>query len=158
MTSYVKIGGMVIAALAVGMIAGYILGAQTKGDLAKALTKAQLQASDAVQSLERESQKCTAREQAARTTGQILKAKEQLLRAVLEVSASNFGLASQYMAQARGLLKSLKQGLPKGYQERAQGIFEKIEDAQTLTMRLDPMARKYIEQIINELQKMPGAR
>ncbi len=158
MTSYFKIGGMVAAALVVGGLVGYLLGASSKGDLEKALSKAKHRAADAAQALERESEQCTARVRKVRTTGLILKVKEQLLKAVLELSASNYGLASQHMARGRGLLKKAKRGLPKKHQGRAQGIFEKIGDAQTLTMRLDPTARIQIEQIINELHKMPGAR
>ena len=158
MTSMIKMAGAAVAALVVGGLVGYLLGASSMGDLERDLSKAKNQAADALGALEHEREECKARVGKARTRGKLLRAKEELLRTVIEISASNFGLASQHMARARGQLKAAQRGLSKAAKDRLTEIFDRMADAQTLTMRLDHTAKIQIDQIIHELQRFPTAR
>jgi uncharacterized membrane-anchored protein YhcB (DUF1043 family) len=146
------------AALVVGFVVGYILGHFGSRELEEALTKAKQRAADAEETQKRESDECAQRERAAKTSRQLLLTREELLKAVVELSSNNYGLTSQHLAQARSWLKSAEKGLKPADGKRAREIFDRIGDAQTLAMRLDPLARNHIERILVEMQRLPGAR
>ena len=107
--------------------------------------------------MEQERQECEQKAHNARISKQLLLTKEELLRAVGELYANNYGLTSQHLAQARKKIKAASKGLSKKHAKIAGELFEKIGAAQTLAMRIDPMARVHIEQILAQLLKLPGA-
>ncbi len=158
MSTLVKgvLGG--IAALFLGFLIGFGVGRTGRGELEDAASKAKHRATEAEESARRESEECGQRVQDVKVGRQLLLAKEELLRAVIELISSNFGLTSQHLAQSRSWLRSAQKGLKQGDQQKAKAIFDRIGEAQTLAMRLDPMARVQIEQILTELQRLPGAR
>jgi hypothetical protein len=146
------------AALVVGFLVGYILGHFGRRDAEEALAKARQRATEAEEALKREGEECGQRERSVRAGKQILLAKEELLRAIVEISSNNFGLTSQHLSQARSYLKSAQKGMKPNDSQRTREIFDRVGDAQTLAMRLDPASRTHIERILIEVQRLPGAR
>jgi hypothetical protein len=145
-------------ALLLGLAGGFGLGRAGKIEAEQALQKAKRRADEAEESGKREAEECNQRLLEARTAKQLLLSKEELLRAVVELTSNNFGLTSQHLAQARSWLRSAQKGIKAGDQPKAKALFDRIGEAQTLAMRLDPMARVQIEQILVDLQRLPGAR
>ena len=88
----------------------------------------------------------------------MLKTKEHLLRAITEIYSNNYGLASQQLGLTRKKIKKATKLLRADAAKKALELYEKITGAQTLTMRLDPMSRVHVEQLLSELQKLPGAK
>ena len=144
--------------MVVGFVVGYILGHFGSRELEEALTKAKQRAADAEETQKRESDECAQRERAAKTSRQLLLTREELLKAVVELSSNNYGLTSQHLAQARSWLRSAEKGLKPADGKRARELYDRIGDAQTLAMRLDPLARNHIERILVEMQRLAGAR
>ncbi len=145
-------------ALLLGLLVGFGVGRMGRADAEAALHKAKRRADEAEESSRRESEDCAQRLQDAKTSKQLLLTKEELLRAVLELVSNNYGLTSQHLAQARSWLRSAQRGMKASDQPKAKALFDRIGEAQTLAMRLDPMARVQIEQILVDLQRLPGAR
>lgn len=142
----------------VGLLVGFVLGSTGKWEAREALKQCKQQATEADNALEEERQECKQETQKAHVSKQLLLTKVELLRAVGELYANNYGLTSQHLARARRSIKSASKGLSKKHTKVTDELFEKIGAAQTLAMRLDPMARVHIEQILAQLQKLPGAR
>jgi hypothetical protein len=157
MSQNVKLAVAIASALVVGLIVGLVLGMSGKRQAQQDLASATRRANDAEEALKRESEE--ARRQVADAKGgrSLLLAKEHLLRALVELYSSNFGIASQHLARARTQLQSAEKGLRKGDLEKVRDLFDRIGSAHTLAMRLDPMARTQIEEILEHLQKLPGA-
>lgn len=146
------------AALVVGFLIGFLVGRLGKSELEASLQKAKRRTVEAEEALKRDGEDCKQRMASAQTHKHLLLAKEELLRATVELCASNYGLTSQHLAQARSFLRSAHRGLKKEEGAKALVIFDRVGDAQTLAMRLDPMARVQIDQILADIQKLPGAR
>jgi uncharacterized membrane-anchored protein YhcB (DUF1043 family) len=146
----------VVAALAVGLLVGYVVGSLGKGEAQQALEKAKKRAKEAEAAYKEESESCAKKLTEARSSKRLLLAKEQILRSIVEHSTSNYGLASKHLAQARRHLKASLDGLSKKQKETVEDLYERIGKAQTLTMRFDPMARVMLEKILRELTKLPG--
>jgi multidrug resistance efflux pump len=158
MSSLLKTVVAVAGALLLGLLVGFIVGRMGKGDVEAALEKAKRRTADAEEALKREGEECKEGLAAAKTGKHVLLTKESLLRATVELYANNYGLTSQYLAQARSWLRSAQKGLKKSDAAKAADLYEKIGEAQTLAMRLDPTARLRIDLILTELQRLPGAR
>jgi hypothetical protein len=158
MTPTLKVGIALASALLIGLVVGYGLGAAGRGDLEQAAKKAQVNADDAEAALKQLQDQQGKKAKKFKTSKLLLRAKEHLLRAALELYANNYGLTSQHLALARKRLRSAKKGLKKRHAKRASELYDRIGQAQTLAMRLDPTARVHIEQILAALQKIPGAR
>ena len=162
MNSTLKMVIGVGAALVVGLLVGYVLGSSGKRQLAQTAQREQKRANEADSALKQQREGCERTALAARTGKHVLLTKEQLLKAMVELSVNNYGLASQHLGVARSHLRSatraLKKGKKKQHEKQAEKLFEQIAGAQTLVMRLDPMARVQIEQVLAELHKLPGAR
>lgn len=158
MSTALKAGLGIAAAVVLGLAIGYGAGHYGKAEVQRALDKAKQRAEDAEENLKRESEQCARRMQEARTAKQLLLSQQELLRATLEIFSNNFGLASQHLAQSRSWLRSAQSGLKAKDLAKARALFDRIGEAQTLAMRLDPVARVQIDQIVAELQKLPGAR
>lgn len=157
-SSTLKIVIGVGAALVIGFLAGFLAGHSGRSEAEDALQKAKNRAAEAEDSLKREGDECKDRLQANKTSRQLLLAKEELLRAVVEIYGNNYGLTSQHLAQARSWLRSAQKGLKAREGALARDLYDKIGEAQTLAMRLDPNARARIVHILGELQRLPGAR
>jgi hypothetical protein len=158
MSSNLKWAILVAGALLAGFVVGYGVGRIGKGETEQQLQKAKRRAEEAEEGNKREVDDCNQRLQGLKAGKQLLLTKEELLRAIVELSSNNFGLTSQHLAQARSWLRSAQKGLKADDQLRAKTLFDRIGEAQTLAMRLDPMARLQIEQILVDLQRLPGAR
>jgi hypothetical protein len=157
MSQNIKLALALGGALTVGLVVGLVLGMSGKRQALRELEKVTRRATDAEEAQRREASECSKQVSAAKSGRDVLLAKEHLLRALTELYANNFGLTSQHLAQARTRLKSAEKGLKKSELEKVKDLFDRIGGAQTLAMRLDPMARVQIEQILDELQKLPGA-
>jgi len=157
MNNTLKVVIGVAAALVVGLVVGYVLGMSGKRDLTVAVRQEQVRAKEAEGALKQQADQCERKAREARTGRHLLLCKEQLLRATGELYANNYGLTSQHLAGARRQLKSAMKGLKGAQAKEAENLHERIGGAQTLAMRLDPMARIHIEQILAQLQKLPGA-
>ena len=158
MSSTLKWSVLVVGAGLLGFLVGFGLGRIGKGDVEQALQKSKRRVEEVEENSRREGEECRQRLQEAKAGKQLLLTKEELLRSVLELVSSNFGLTSQHLAQARSFLHSAQNGMKPPDQQKARALFDRIGEAQTLAMRLDPMARVQIEQILADLQKLPGAR
>jgi tmRNA-binding protein len=158
MNNTLKVGLGVGGALLLGLVVGYVLGSSGKHELESTAQQEQTRAKEAEASLKELEEDCARRVMRARTAKQLLLTKERLLRAMVELYANNYGLTSQHLGIARKHLKSAIKGLKgKKHVATAQDLYERMGGAQTLAMRLDPMARVHIEQILAQLQKLPGA-
>jgi hypothetical protein len=146
------------AALVFGLLGGFLLGRCGKSEAEEALLKTKRRAAEIEETAKREGEECAQRDRVARVGKQLLLTKEELLRAMLELAANNFGLTSQHLGQARSWLRAAEKNLKPVDAKRARELFDKIGEAQTLAMRLDPMSRVYIERILADLQRLPGAR
>jgi len=158
MNNTLKVVIGVAAALVVGLVVGYVLGSTGKGSLAAEAKREKIRAQEAETALKDREADCERQATAARAAKQVLLTKEHLLRATVEMYANNYGLTSQQLGVARKHLKSSMRGMKDTPLKLAEELFEQIGNAQTLAMRLDPMARVHIEQILAKLQKLPGAR
>jgi hypothetical protein len=158
MNPTLKVAIGIAAALVVGFIVGYGLGASGRSEAEKAQKREKRRADEAEAALKQQVEECTRKSKAARRTKHVLLTKEHLLRAAVEIYDNNYGLASQHLAHARKRLKSASRSLKKRHAKRAHEIYEKIGGAQTLAMRLDPNSRVHIVRILRELSKLPGAR
>jgi hypothetical protein len=145
-------------ALLLGLLMGWGIGGAGKGELEEAVAQATRQKAAAAAALKEERSACERKEKKARRTRYLLLTKEHLLRALVELYASNYGLASQQMADARARLRKASKYFEAGQRKRVTKIFEQLGSTQTLVMRLDPMARKLVQDLLAELQALPGAR
>lgn len=158
MTPTLKVGIALVSALLIGLVVGYGLGVSGRGDLERAAKKAQVSADDAEASLKQLQDQQDKKAKKYKTSRQLMRAKEHLLWAVWELFDNNYGLTSQHLALARKRLRSAKKGLKKRHAARTSELYDRIGQAQTLAMRLDPTARIHIKEILVALQKIPGAR
>jgi hypothetical protein len=158
MSSLVKAVIAAGAALAVGFLAGFLVGGLGRADAEAAAARAKRVGAEAEENAKRESEECRAQVAVAKSSRNLLQSKESMLRALVELHANNFGLTSQHLAQARSWLRSAQKGLKKADAERVRVLYDRVGDAQTLAMRLDPQARARIDQILAEIQRLPGAR
>jgi hypothetical protein len=158
MNNTLKVIIAVAAALAVGLVVGLVLGMSGKRDAEAKLAAATRRATEAEQALETESKECSSRVTALTTSRKVLQVKESLLRALVEICANNYGLTSQHLGQARTRLRSAQKKMDKAAAAKAQQIFEEIGNAQTLAMRLDPMAKVSVEKVLAKVSRLPGAR
>ncbi|MFH1130540.1 MAG: hypothetical protein V1754_04350 [Pseudomonadota bacterium] len=153
-----KIGICVVIGLLLGFVCGYVVGNSGRGELENQVESAKARENSTKEALERETKKHS--EQIAengRSKGLIL-ARVDLFQALLELNANNFGLASQHLGAARTRLQSTTKGMDSSKEKRVMDLLNKISDSQTLTMRLDIMARAQVEKILADLQQIPGAR
>lgn len=157
MNNTLKVVIGVAAALLLGLVLGYVVGSMGKRDLAGSLKQAQTRAREADAALKDKEAECEQQARAARVAKQLLLTKERVLRATVEMYANNYGLTSQHLGAARKHLKSAIRGMKGSRAKDGEDLFERLGNAQTLAMRLDPMARVHLEQILARLQKMPGA-
>lgn len=158
MNTWQKVAIGVGAALLLGFAVGYVLGASGKGKAEDALASARRRANDAEASLKQQTDSCERRLAKSKLARRVVRAKEHMLWAVVELYANNYGRTSQHLARARREIKAAEDGLDSADAKLARALYDKMGAAQTLTMRLDPMARVEIDKILADLQRLPGAR
>jgi hypothetical protein len=111
-----KTGLIVIAAILIALLAGFIWGASGKSTVNRALQRSELR-------------------------NELLDARGAVLAARLDVYSTNFGEASRHLEEARGLLGSAVQRLDAlglgDDVKQAQAALGSIEDAQRLAGKLD---------------------
>lgn len=158
MSNTLKVVIGVAAALLVGLLVGYVVGSSGKRDLQQQVEREKSRGTEAEAALKQQTDECDRKSKAARGSRNLLLAKEQLLRALVELYANNYGLTSQHLGVARSYLRGATAGLSKSHAKTVQDLTSRIEAAQALSLKLDAMARSEVEQILGELQKLPGAR
>jgi len=158
MSPTLKVGIALVVALLIGFVVGFGLGAAGKREFERGQRREKNRAEEAEAALKQQQGQCSQQAKSCKTGKQLISAKEQLLRAALELYANNYGLTSQHLAQARQKLRAASKGLNKRHAAQTLELYERVGQAQTLAMRLDPMARVQIEHILADLQQLPGAR
>jgi uncharacterized membrane-anchored protein YhcB (DUF1043 family) len=148
----------VASGVIVGFVVGFIVATFGKNELEEALQREKKLLADATHALKEQSELCEQKISAAQAGRRLLLTKEYLLRASLDLYANNYGLAHQNLVLSSRQLTAAIRGLEKKHIARAKKLYDQIGGAQMLTMRLDPMARAHIEQILGEIHKLPGAR
>ncbi len=150
----IAVGGALVLGLVIGLVVGY----SGKGDLAAVAKAAKQRAETTELTLKEERADCQGKVAKAQLGRQLLLTKAALLRALVELQANNYGLASQHLATARSLVVAARKRIAKKHRPRLKQIYEQMASTQTLVMRLDPMARKYLQDLLAALQSIPGAR
>lgn len=158
MSDTLKIAIAVGSALLVGIIVGYALGASGKGDLEELAKQATQRLKTNETALKDARQEAELKVKQLNKSRLLLRTKEQLLRSLVELYASNYGLASQHLSNARTRLKSAGELMKKKRRDEIAKMLKRIIDTQQLVMRLDPMARRYVTELIGDVQRLPGAR
>ena len=158
MTEILKIAGAAAVALLVGLLVGYLLGRAGRGAYEKRALQAERRLKGLQQQVKVEASACAGKVSRCKGSRNLLRSKEQLLRAVMQLYANNFGLASQHLAAASARLARVVRGAAKRRAARIQKLRLSLAGVQTLTMKLDPMARTAIVQLLQELEQLPGAR
>jgi hypothetical protein len=136
-TAKIVIG--VLVALAVGFLAGWIRGSSGSGNLNRALQETQLR-------------------------GDLLRARNSVLDARLDIYSINFGQASRHLENARADLRRADELLKSlGRQDtitKLDPVLKQIDDAQQLAGRLDQTANaragdaaRIIDAVLAELAK-----
>ena len=153
-----KWGLAVLLALAVGFGGGYVVGRRGAADLKQHLSrseKALAAARQAISSERSERERAAADAVSLRRT---LEAQVAVARALVELYAGNFGLASQHLGTARARLKALAKGAAGPLAKALGPVKEKLDAAQALVLRFDPMARVSVEKLLAAVGRLPGAR
>ena len=158
MSEWQKILIGIAAGLVIGLGAGFWLGARGKGAL---VTRAETSEKElaAVRLRVAQGQSTSAQaEQRTRLAFALLRAKEQILRAAVQLNANNFGIASQRLGAANVLLRKAHPDADAATKKSIDLINEELSNAHSLSMKLDPTVKVNLERIVDLLQRIPAAR
>ncbi|MCA9664009.1 MAG: hypothetical protein KC503_00430 [Myxococcales bacterium] len=158
MSNTLKVVIAVGSALLVGVIVGYALGASGKGDLEDVAKQAaqKLKANEtALADAKREAKQQVDSLEKGRG---LLRCRVSLLRAMVELWSSNYGNASQQIGKARSQLERVSKLLSKKKQEEVKQLLTTMMQTQQLVMRLDPLSKKYLDNLLHDIRRIPGAR
>jgi len=144
MGKILKIVLPVLIAMAVGFGAGFFLGKTGESKLRAELVQQKKIAAEDKTRLTDQAEQCAKKLKQVRKTRRSVKAREQLLRALLELDKRNYGLASQHLGTAKKILE--KSPTPAA-------LADKLAKVQTLTMQLKPAAKEEIVKILAEISK-----
>lgn len=158
MSDWLKIAIAVGAALLIGLLIGVLLGMSGKSELRAAAEAAQARASAADKRAKAAAAELEAGQDKVARRWALLRSKEQLLRAFLQLKSSNFGIAGQHLSAASVQLKKARAKAGALLQPKLDAIRKEIAAAHTLTMGLDPVAQVQVERIIDQVHALPGAR
>ncbi len=158
MSNWLKVAIAVGGALLVGLIIGYILGAAGKGELAVAAQSAKDRQSAAERRAKEAGDEATKARKGVRQRIALLRAKEQLFRALLQMKSSNFGIAGQHLSHASTQLKKAARLGSASLKDKLKRLQTGLGGAHGKTMALDPVAQVQIEILINQVHQLPGAR
>ncbi|MCK5798044.1 MAG: hypothetical protein KAI47_12700 [Deltaproteobacteria bacterium] len=158
MSDWLKVVIAVASALLVGLIAGYIWGVSGKGELEVAAQRARAKMSAAeLRARASGAQADTAKKASSRRLA-LLRGKEELFRALLELKASNFGLAGQHLGYANRQFKKASASSSSTLRGRIEGIRKDLGAAHAKALSLEPVAQVLVESLITEAHQLPGAR
>jgi len=149
--------GAVLVAL-VGVIAGYLVGLGAQRRCERQLTEQQRAVVVARQALEAREEQGEQARRVHQHQRALLRAKQSLLWALVELSANNFGLSSQHLGAARTRLKQARESSPAGQAEAIDGLAQRIASVQALAMRLDGSARPEIRKLLERMQALADSR
>lgn len=158
MSNWLKVAIAVGGALLLGLIIGYILGASGKGELETAAQSAKQRQSAAERRAKEADAEVSKKRKAIRRRIALLRGKEQLFRALLQMKSSNFGIAGQHLSHASTQLKKAARLGSASLKEQLKKLRAGLASAHAKTMALDPVAQVQIETLINQVHELPGAR
>jgi len=138
----------------VGFSGGYMVVRQGRALLKEQAKRATTRAEGTRVACRKEAAQLKARLGRTTTALALARAREDLLWALRELNAKNYGNASTRLAKAREQIKAATRALPAKQKARASGLFEKTAQAQTLVMQLDKMADVFIEELLSGLDKL----
>ena len=144
MGKFIKIVLPPLIALAVGLGAGFFLGKTGEAKLRSELVEQKKIAGEDKKRLTDQASRCAKELEQVKATRGSIKAREQLLRALLELDHRNYGLASQHLGSAKKELEATP---------AAAALADRLAKVQTLTMQLKPAAREEISKILAEISK-----
>ena len=153
MPGWLKIALGVAGAVVLGFLVGYFTGSSGASALTAKLGKAEARANAAEQMVKQEAEKLTRQRMRAKRARAMLAAKEHVLRALVQLHANNFGLASQHLAVSREKLRVAKKRMKGEKAKAVDALVSRLGSAHATTMRLDPMARVQIEQLVAEMDR-----
>jgi|GEM_PF-6542502 hypothetical protein len=158
MSNTLKVVIAVAVAIVVGLVAGYMLGSGGRGDLKRQLKSAEnkLKAATAGAKEKVEQQEASVAKDVRSKA--LLRAKVELLWALVNLHANNYGTANQHLDVSTRRLAKAKKASKGPAVKKLEKFLADIADAQKLVLRLDPMARSNIEGVLVDLRKFPGAR
>jgi hypothetical protein len=158
MSNWLKVAIAVGGALLVGLIIGYIIGVSGKGELKTAAQSARDKQSAAERRAKEAGDTADKARKRVRRRVALLRGKEQLFRALLQLKSSNFGIAGQHLSHASTQLKKAARLGSPSLAKRIKRLRAGLASAHAKTMGLDPVAQVQIETLINQVHQLPGAR
>ncbi len=158
MGKILKIALPPLLALGIGFAVGFFLGKVGNNELEAEISKVEKNAAAARSAEAAKLDACRKRLDKSRSGRALLKGREHLLRALLELDRRNFGLASQHLGSARQKIKRGGKGFKEQLAADVKAILERLTKAQTLTMQLKPTARDEIAKSLADLERLPGIR
>lgn len=142
----------VLIALSVGLAGGYALGFWQKTQCDKRLDAAQRVAQQTTRTMDEQVSRMADIAAAHRRVQAASDANVELLRALVQVAARNFGLASQHLGAAKAKVE--KALTPDNRDERAKAFLQRTEKVRAQAMLLDAAVQPQIEALIKELPSL----
>lgn len=142
---------VVIGALAVGVIGGWIWGLQGKAALKEQMKQSVIVSETEKAELETALSTCRDDYQKQERLVQLFRAAVTLQRALVDLSENNFGLSSRRLGEAHAMLKTFREKNKEYERARFDKIMSELSNAHSLAMRLDAMARSSVERVLTEL-------
>lgn len=158
MSTTLKVVIAVAVAIVVGLAAGYMLGSGGRGDLKRQLQSAENKLKAATAGANEKVAEQQAKVAKDVRSKSLLRAKVELLWALVELHANNYGTANQHLDVSTRRLAKAKKSADEAEVRKLDKFLADIADAQKLVLRLDPMARSNVERVLIDLRKFPGAR
>ena len=158
MSNWLKIAIACGGALLLGLLVGFLLGVSGKGDLETQAQQADKRRKAAELRAKEADERATGVKKRVRRRLALLRAKEQLFRALLQLKASNFGISAQHLSHASTQLKRAARLTGKSKAKLFKGLRDGIAGAHAKTMALDPVAQVQIEALIEQVHGIRGAR
>ena len=142
----------VLVALLVGLAGGYGLGFWQKMQCDERLDAARRAAQQTTRAMDEQMSRIADIEAAHRRAQAASDANVELLRAMVQVAAKNFGLASQHLGAAK--TKVEKALTPDNRDEYARAFLQRTEKVRAKAMLLDPAVQQQIEELIKQLPSL----
>ena len=144
-------------ALLVGLLLGLLIGFSGKGELEQKAAGAQKRAEDAEQVLADEQKRCSDKLARAKQRRSLSRAKEHLLRALIELYASNYGLANGHIEKGAASLRKMRGVGSQNRRKRVKEVLERLRGVQSVVMRLDPTAQGFVQDLLAQLERLSRA-
>ncbi|MCB9557021.1 MAG: hypothetical protein H6707_13015 [Deltaproteobacteria bacterium] len=158
MTDLLKAVIACAVALVLGLAVGYFWGSSGRDELERKVQRARDMTTGLQTAANEEKERCAVELKRANNSKRLLLTKEHLLRAHAQISANNYGIASQYMVTARAQLRTVAGASADKARERVEAVLLRLEETQAKVMQLDPVARTQLSQLVALVDALPGAR